>query len=225
MKCDIVQSADSILYMMHDKSLDRTTTGTGLVANRSWQYVKELKLIDDFGHTTPYKVPTLEEVLRWTKGKTVLALDVKRGVPFHKVVAAIEETGTQDYTHIIVYNWEDAKTVYALNPDLMMSVSIRNMTEWAAFQATEIPTENVVAFTGTRRSSPELYQQLHEEGILCIQGTMGNIDRQAEAKGDKVYQNLIDNGVDVLATDRPLETADAVFPMRTRNAKRSRFLE
>jgi len=75
-ECDIVQSLDSVLYIMHDKSLDRTTTGTGLVSSKRWDYVEELRLLDDFGDATSYEVPTLEEVLRWAKGKTVLALDV-----------------------------------------------------------------------------------------------------------------------------------------------------
>ena len=224
-ECDVVISKDSVLYMMHDKSLDRTTTGTGLVVNKSWDYVKELKLVDDYGKATAFNVPTLNKVLEWTIGKTVLAIDVKRGVPFSKVIEAIESAGAEDYVHIIVYNLKDAKTVYELNPNLMMSVSIRNEAEWEYFEASDIPAQNVVAFTGTKRSSPDLYKKLHEQGILCIQGTMGNIDRQAEANGPKVYQELIKNGIDILATDRPLEASKAVKELVTSDAKRLQFIK
>jgi glycerophosphoryl diester phosphodiesterase len=224
-ECDVVMSQDSVLYMMHDKSLDRTTTGTGLVMNKPWAYVKELKLVDDFGKPTDFNVPTLKEVLAWTIGKTVLAIDVKRGVPFSEVVGAIEAAGAEDYVHIIVYNLKDAQTVYELNPDLMMSVSIRNEAEWQYFEASGIPAQNVVAFTGTKRSGTDLYEKLHQEGILCIQGTMGNIDRQAEANGPEVYQDLIKNGIDILATDRPLEASKAVKGLATPGTKRLKFLE
>ena len=224
-ECDIVQSKDSILYLMHDRSLDRTTTGSGKVVDQNWASVKDLLLIDDFGDTTEYHPPLLDDVLKWTKGKSVLALDVKRGVPFEKVVKKIEEHQVQDYVHIIVYNLKDAKKVYQLNPELMMSVSIRNIEEWKAFQQSGIPAENVVAFTGTIRSDAALYKNLHDAGILCIQGTMGNIDRQAKAKGEEVYQELIKQGIDILATDRPIEAAKAVSSMISRDTERMKFLK
>ncbi|MEN0003953.1 MAG: glycerophosphodiester phosphodiesterase family protein [Bacteroidota bacterium] len=223
-ECDVVKSKDGVLYMMHDRSLDRTTTGTGKVVDRDWEYVKTLRLVDDFGTTTNFKVPTLEEVLQWIKGKTVITLDVKRGVPFEEVVTQIEAAGAADYVAVITYNFEDAKNVLALNSDLMLSVSIRSMEEWQRFQAAGIPAKNVIAFTGTRRSEPILFETLHQAGILCIQGTMGNIDKQAEAKGEKVYADLVASGIDILATDRPIEAFGAVQALITPQAKRQKYM-
>jgi glycerophosphoryl diester phosphodiesterase len=222
-ECDVVMSSDSILYMMHDRSLDRTTTGTGLVKNKEWAYVQTLNLVDDFGKPTPFKVPTLDKVLQWTKGKAVITLDIKRGVPFEKVIRAIEKNEAADYIAVITYNFDDAQQVLSLNPNLMLSVSIRNMEEWNRFQASGIPAQNVIAFTGTRRSDSQLFETLHNAGILCIQGTMGNIDSQAKAKGSKVYQELINSGIDILATDRPLEAYESIKSLATKNAKRLQF--
>jgi glycerophosphoryl diester phosphodiesterase len=224
-ECDIVQSKDSVLYLMHDRSLDRTTTGSGKVTSQNWAAVKNLYLIDDFGDTTDFHPPRLDEVLKWTKGKAILALDVKRGVPFERVVEQIQAHQVEDYTHIIVYNLDDAQKVYQLDPSLMMSVSIRNDNEWQAFRQSGIPPENVVAFTGTIRSDAALYKSLHDAGILCIQGTMGNIDRQAQARGEEVYQALIKQGIDILATDRPIEAAKAVSSMISQDVERMKFLK
>ncbi len=223
-ECDVVRSKDGVLYMMHDRSLDRTTTGTGKGADREWSYVKELKLVDDFGKAADFSVPTLDQVLQWIKGKAVITLDIKRGVPFEEVVAKIVEAKAEDYVAVITYNYKDAQTVLNLNPDLMLSVSIRSMEEWERFQKTGIPTDKVIAFTGTRRSAPTLFETLHSKGILCIQGTMGNIDKQAEAKGGKIYQELIESGIDILATDRPVEAFEAVRKMMKIGAKREQFI-
>ena len=67
----------------------------------------------------------------------------------------------------------------------------------------------MIAFTGTSEPSPDLYKMLHENGIQCILGTLGNLDKSANAKGDQLYNKFILNGADILATDRPLEASKA----------------
>ena len=68
---------DSVIVLMHDATLDRTTTGTGKVSDHTWAELKALRLKDLEGNVTAYGIPTLEEVIRWSKGKTVLNLDHK----------------------------------------------------------------------------------------------------------------------------------------------------
>ncbi len=206
-ECDVEMTKDSVLILMHDQSLDRTTTGTGKVREADWAYVQGLALIDDFGDTSTFKVPTLQTALQWTKKKALLELDVKRGVPFERVVHAVKKANVEDYVIIITYNIDDAKKVYRLNNDLVISVSIRNNEELASIKQAGIPYENLIAFTGTRLTDSLLYQQIHDLGILTILGTMGNIDNKAKARQKNVYRECIEKGIDVLATDRPIEAA------------------
>ena len=79
---DVRMSKDSVLLLMHDYDLDRTTTGTGKVAEKFWSEIEPLFLKDDFGKVTTFKVPLFSEALAWAKGKTILTVDVKRGVPY-----------------------------------------------------------------------------------------------------------------------------------------------
>ena len=218
-ECDVEMTSDNVLVLLHDRSLDRTTTGTGKIKEQAWSYVQTLSLIDDLGDTTAFKVPTLEEALQWTKGKTILELDVKRGVPFEKVIAAVEEAKVEDYVIMITYSVQDAQKVYQLNPDLMISISIRNEAELKRVKESGIPPSNLIAFTGTSLSDPALYKDIHNMGILTILGTMGNIDRSAKARGDKVYQQCIDKGIDVLATDRPVQAAQAIDAIPKKHVK------
>lgn len=205
-ECDISMSRDGVLLMMHDNTLDRTTNGTGKVSEKTWAEMENLKLVDDFGTQTDFEIPLLEEVLAWAKGKAILSLDVKRGVPFKNVIDLVEEMEMEDYAVIITYNVNDALSVNRLNEDLMISVSIRNEEEWQRMKTSGLPFDRMVAFTGTRLSPKGLYETLHAENIPTILGTLGNLDKQAAAQGDsKTYTRFLDMGIDILATDRPLE--------------------
>ena len=68
-ECDIDLTKDSVMVMMHDATLDRTTTGTGKLIDKTYAETQQYRLEDNMGNVTPYKIPTLEEVLRWGKGK------------------------------------------------------------------------------------------------------------------------------------------------------------
>ena len=208
---DVAITKDGQLILMHDKSLDRTTTTSGIVAQKDWADFSDAKLVDDYGIITPYFIPTFEEVLSWAKKRDViLKVDIKRGVPYQKVIKTIEKFRMGHQVILITYTMSGAEKAYALTKKMMISVTIRNMEEWKRFIATGIPARHIIAFTGTRMSDPKLYKTLHKHGILCILGTMGNIDKKAKAKGRKIYHNCLASGIDMLATDEPVACMNAV---------------
>lgn len=212
LEMDISLTQDSVLVLLHDASLDRTTNGTGKIQDKTWAELKALRLKDDFGQLTAYPIPTLEEVLEWGKGKAILSLDIKRGVPFERVIEKVRSTGTQDYVFLITYNPADAKKVHALDPDLMISATLRNAEEIARMEETGVPFSRLLAFTGTTLSAKNHYKALSDRGISSIQGTMGNLDKMAEARGPVIYQQMTDIGIGILATDRPEEALQAIRP-------------
>ena len=210
-ECDIQMTKDSVLILMHDESIDRTTNGSGKVKNMHWEELSVLQLKDQEGKLTDYRIPQLGETLDWAKGKTILQLDIKLGVPFKKVLGAVESRRMANEIIIIVYDVKDAQRVYELNSDVKLSVSMRNLDEAYRMINSGVPTFNMIAFTGTRESPKALYDFIHQNGILCILGTLGNLDRSVEARGDKKYLDYIQQGIDVLATNRPIEAAQAVL--------------
>ncbi len=209
-ECDVRMTQDSVLILMHDETLERTTTGRGKVKEQSWANLQELHLIDLEGLKTDYRIPAFSEVLDWAVGKAILTVDVKQEVPIEKVVEAIEEAEAEAYAIVITYNLEDAKKVYQLNPALMISVTIRNEEEWQRAKNTGIPLDNMMAFVGITEPPASLYQTLHQAGLYCILGTMGNLDQMAVARGDEVYIRLMEQGADILSTDRPIEVAPLI---------------
>ncbi|WP_420385299.1 glycerophosphodiester phosphodiesterase family protein [Roseivirga sp.] len=222
-ECDIAMTSDSVLIMMHDNALDRTTTGAGQVAEVTYGYIKGLNLVDNNGTVTDYSIPTLDEVLEWAKDKAILTLDVKRGVPFQKVVEAVQAAKAQDYAAIITYNARDAAQVYQLDPDLMISVSLGSEESYQAHHDMGVPDENMIAFVGVSEPEQELYEFLHAKGIYCILGVLGNLDRKAETQGDSTYLGYIQRGADILATDRPLEAFDAIQSLIQTSKKQEYF--
>lgn len=209
-ECDISMTRDSVLVMMHDNTLDRTTTGTGKIADKTFGQLASLRLKDSEGTITEYKIPTLREVLNWAKNNTVLTLDIKSNVPYEMILQEIEETGTAAQVVLITYSLDAAKKLYHLNPDIMLSVTIRNEEEWGRFLDSGIPTKNILAFTGVTERKEAFNKLLHDHGVSTILGVLGNLDQRAQARGASLYQEFVTRGADILATDRPIEAAKAI---------------
>ncbi|WP_426429936.1 glycerophosphodiester phosphodiesterase family protein [Winogradskyella sp. HB-48] len=208
---DVAQTKDGKLVLMHDNSIDRTTTGSGLLKTLTYNELSSYNLVDDYGNQTKYKIPLFSEVLKWSReNNVILTIDIKRSVSQEDVVKVIKAANAKDISIIITYDIEQAESAYKLAPDLLLSVSARNHEEFDGLLKTEIPTENMLAFTGTRLSDKSLYQRLHNEDIVCILGTLGNLDKQAEARGDELYLRWKNLGADILATDRPFEVNKAI---------------
>jgi len=222
-ECDVAMTEDSVLILMHDNTIDRTTTGEGRVDALTWAEIQQVQLKDNFGNVTEFEVPLFSEVLNWAEDKVVLTVDVKRSVPFAKVVDLIEKYDAENYAAVITYTVQDAQLVYEMNPELMLSVTIRDEEELKIMQNSGIPIDNMVAFTGTSEASPQLYQRLHSLDMLCILGTLGRLDEQAAIEGDELYRQAIRNGVDILATDRPVEAARAIRRLIPRKSEQLKF--
>lgn len=72
---DLRKTKDGHLIIMHDKTLDRTTTGTGKVSDHTLEEIKQLYLKSPIGIETRQKVPTIQEALALTKGRILVFLD------------------------------------------------------------------------------------------------------------------------------------------------------
>ena len=90
---DLQLTKDSVLIVMHDATLNRTTTGKGRVADWTLDSIRTLKLKNGCGIRTKHTVPTLEEALLAARGRVLLNLD-KADRYFDLVVPLLEKTGT-----------------------------------------------------------------------------------------------------------------------------------
>lgn len=220
---DVAMTKDSVLILMHDDDLERTTTGTGKVNEVTFEYIQSLFLEDNDGDLTDFKIPTLEEALKWSKGKALLTVDIKRSVPYEKVIEEVRATESEAHAALISYSFEAAKKLHLMAPELMLSVTIRNEEEIGRLEETGIPWKRVIAFTGVAERSAEFNQAIHDKGVFTILGVLGNLDKSAEARGDELYVGFVQNGADILATDRPIEAAKAIQTLAPKTSSKSKF--
>ncbi len=224
-ECDVRLTKDSTLVLMHDETLDRTTTGEGRILDHTCEELKDLRLKDQDDKVTKYKIPTLDEALKWGVGKVIFTLDIKPETPYDLVVNAIRKAKAEAYVVIITYSPNQAGRIFSLAPDLMISASIRNSGDLLRLNDRDIPDNRLVAFVGTREPDPSLVELLHGHGIPIILGTIGNLDKQATAKGNQVYAEYIERGADILSTDRPLEAGKSLRYYITKRGLKSPFIQ
>ncbi len=91
---DVRKTRDGILIIMHDETLDRTTSGKGKVSEVTYEYIRTLFLRDGAGHPTYQRVPTLEEFMNAVKGKRILINLDKSWDYIPETYAVLKKTGT-----------------------------------------------------------------------------------------------------------------------------------
>lgn len=119
---DVVKSADGVLFIMHDDTVDRTTNGTGKCSELNWDYIQTL---DAGSHKSKdfagEPVPSLEQVLdNFNKKNCWILLEIKDGYTdiATDVVEMITAKGMEKQLKIQSFNWDYIDTVQSVNPDI-----------------------------------------------------------------------------------------------------------
>jgi len=212
---DIAYSKDSVMVIMHDDKLDRTSTGKGNIGDYTYEELKAFNLKDDDGKETSFKIPTLDSVLSWSKGKVLLTIDLKKGVSYAKVIEKVRQYKVESNSIIITYTANQAQEVHRIAPDLMISASVQKKSELKRLNSLGIPNERIVAFVGVSAPGKELYKYLHDKGITTILGTMGNIDKSAiTSPARNIYYHLLNNGADILSGDNLPQASEELDKFR-----------
>lgn len=210
---DVASSADGVLFLHHDDTLDRTTTGKG-PADASWRVIRALSLRDADGRVTAQGPATLRDLLEWADGEAIPQLDIKPSTDYDDVAAVLRETGAEARVVVIAYSLGQARLIARKMPDVMISATIGSLSDLDDLEAAGVRPERILAWTGNDGSDPALYAALQERGVEVIFGTLGgrdSLDVRIEAEGDdSAYATLAREGVDILATDRPVEAAKAL---------------
>lgn len=217
LEIDLRTTKDGVIVLLHDPTLDRTTTGKGAVKDRTFAELQELRLKDRAGNVTDFRIPTLDEALRWAKGKTILMLD-KKEVPVKEVVRVISAHRAEAYAMMLAYSTAEAKECHAANPEIMMEVMLGTRERYDEFARSGVPWRNVIAFVGhTEKPNPELCQAIRGNGASTMAGTSRNLDRELlsgrvssiEPLREK-YRAVLAQAVDIIETDIPRELSVVV---------------
>lgn len=211
LELDAVLTKDRQLVLMHDDTMDRTTTGRGRVADLTLAQVKQARLKASSGALTRAAPPTLGEALD-AAGRVgaIASIDLKPAdgettVDLARaVIDQVRRSRAGNRVILITYNDADARAVAAMAPEMMISAGLSGVDDLSGLNPAQI-----LAWTGTREERPALWRALREAGVEVQFGTLGaqgvRRDDRYAADGDvSEYRDLVRQGVTVIATDTPL---------------------
>jgi glycerophosphoryl diester phosphodiesterase len=215
LEVDVATTSDGALVLMHDDTLNRTTTGSGPTTSRTLAEVEALKLKRPGGAILDERVPLFGDVLAWgRKVGAYFEVDVKPTTRFEDVVNAVRAAGMENQALIVTYTLEDAKKVHALDTRLMISVTVGKPEDLLAVRAA-LPLDRVLGWTGTSNPQASLFAALRNAGVEPIFGTLGRagvrLDDVYAADGSpSEYRDLVRSGVVMIASDAAVAAQRAI---------------
>jgi len=136
---DVHLSSDGEIMVIHDETIDRTTTGNGFVKNIN---AAELKA---FG------IPTLKEVIQLVNQKCVINIEIKDAKATVKVVELIQKYISENlfnYNQFLIssFDWEVLETISVLNSNILIGVLTDENIENALVFAQKINAYSIHPF-------------------------------------------------------------------------------
>lgn len=203
---------DSVIVLFHDNTLERTSDGTGKVSDYTWEELQKFRLKDSEGNITNYRIPTLEEAIRWAKGKTILILD-KKDVPMERTAQLITDMQAESWVMITVHDGAAARFFYERNPKFMFEAFVKTKEALLDYEKNGIPWNHIMAYVGPKITPEvrEVIDMLHERGVMCMVSTSPSDDKLPDAESRaEAYRKIFRQGVDIIESDRPIEVANAI---------------
>ncbi len=201
---------DSVIVLMHDETIDRTTNASGKLSDYTYEELLSIRLKDHEGNITASMIPKLEEVFEWCKGKSVVNLD-RKDVPHQMIVDLIQKHKAEKYVMLTVHTGAQARYYHDRLPGIMLSVAVRNEAEYEDIDISGVPWENMIAYVGQsiNESNRHIVEKLHANGVRCMLSFAPTHDRlRTTEQRMAAYLREVENSVykpDIIESDYPVE--------------------
>lgn len=217
MECDVRQTKDGELIVIHDATLDRTTNGSGKVADMTFDELRKLDAGSWFApEFSDEKLPTLDEVIEVAKDTGVkLIVEIKEPGTEDEVVAALYEHGMQEQSMLCSFHYKVGVRMPELAPEIPFSPIIAPKDPVGEDEAVALADE-AAAVNGSifavyyKAISPALVKATHTANMLMEAWTVDDeaeMRRLADMGVDVIGSNDVRLAIEALSGDRPL-TAD-----------------
>ena len=200
---DVQMSKDNIPVIIHDTTLDRTTSSSGPVSSRNFSYLKNL---DNGSWKNPSynkeRIQSLEKILELLSSKILINIEIK--VPIHSI-QNLSYSCIEKIICILVnkFNCEDRVLISSFNLDLL--TKIRNLNKkilLAPLFDNFLDSEKILKFLRkidafschikAKLIDVNLLNVLSKNKIYCVGYTINNLDR---------YFSLSKLGISGIITD------------------------
>jgi glycerophosphoryl diester phosphodiesterase len=210
---DLHSTADGVLVVMHDDTVDRTTDGSGLIQSLT---LEEIKALDagyhwsaDGGQTFPYRgqgitVPTMEEVFA-AFPDVALNIEIKQAEPslVEPFCQLIREYGMSDRVLVASFHQETVKAFRKECPEVATSSGEGEVI--ALFALSKLFLEATYGPEAQAVQVPEHRSGLHVLTSRFVDAAHGrNLEVHAWTINEVPdMQRLVALGVDGIITDYP----------------------
>jgi glycerophosphoryl diester phosphodiesterase len=217
---DLKKTKDGVLILMHDETIDRTTSGHGKPADFTWAELQQLTLKNEHGGPTRQRIPTFETCMNTAKNRVMINID--KGYDYYKdAYDVLVKTGTVD--HAIIKSYKTYEQVKAENGDLlggklayMPIINMAKPNASASIQSYETnmkPVAYELNFSTDSALVRSNYQTIPQHGSkiwlngLWASQNGGHDDELSveENKPEAGWGWLIAHGATMIQTDHPRE--------------------
>jgi glycerophosphoryl diester phosphodiesterase len=208
LELDVHLSKDGEAVVIHDPTLERTTTGTGAARDQTLAELRTLRLKDKDGSVTDEPIPTLSEVLALAAPMSVqllveIKVDARRqrypGIE-EKVLASLDRHQLASRAIVMAFEEETVRRIRQLRPELRAGglYSPRSLERARSTVKWEIDALRKLGahFAGLHQDlvTPEVVEQARKVGLLLGVWTVNDL---------AALERLLALGVAILITDRP----------------------
>lgn len=195
MECDVCISKDSVFYLLHDSTLDRTTNGAGDIGEWLSEDIDTLDAGAWFGEEfRGQRVPRFADVLRRAKQHNLgITVDYRSG-DFKTLLELVRSEGMLERCMFTFWDEEDAKAFRALAPEVNgLQAYVKSADELDEVVAKLKPNIAVIRIEALTR---EFVVECRRRNLQVLVLSLG-LDEVEEK-----MQKAVKLGADVVATDR-----------------------
>ena len=221
---DVHKTADGVLVCCHDKTVDRTSTGTGKISELTAEYISTLKLKDNNGVVTEHGMPTLAEALDLCRDRVLINID--KGINYYnQILQMLVERNMVE--QVVIKSSKKPTTVakyFAKHKHNMLYMPIINYRakNWEShnplfesYLASDVPTiAYEICWDGTLNGERKIFNRVIKSGAKLWVNTLWDSlcggkkhsfadDNALNGNEDKIYGTLLKYGVTMIQTERP----------------------
>ncbi|UFJ42710.1 glycerophosphodiester phosphodiesterase [Brevibacillus humidisoli] len=177
---DVQLTRDGVPVVIHDFTLERTTTGSGLVMQHTYEELRQLDAGSWFDPKyAAQRIPSLEEVLVVSRGKKRLNIELKQAANRYrgleeKVVSLIRRRGMQEQVVVTSFDHLSVQKVKQLAPELTVGPIIHGLPVLLRNQVAELGA-GIVSLAYPYLSA-ELAEEVVSWGVELIAWTIDHPD-------------------------------------------------
>jgi glycerophosphoryl diester phosphodiesterase len=194
---DLHLTRDARFVAIHDATLERTTSGRGMVHDFSLAELKELDAGRWFDREfMDERIPTLEQILEFSRRQDVVFyLELKYNSAWgmhHALVAALRSGDAAARTVVISFDPATIRAVHQLDPTLMIGLLIEKKAGDFVGIASQTGARQICAEASI--ITPEFVATAHRADLHVIAWTVNSVD---------AMRAMMAAGVDGIMTDFP----------------------